>query len=89
MRAVLMQLLMVALTAAGGPAATQPYPDKSKILRIHVPFGAASSTDVLARALARGITEVAGLNVIVENKPGAEGQIGMSAGKVLLRMDTR
>jgi tripartite-type tricarboxylate transporter receptor subunit TctC len=63
------------------PVSAQTFPDKSKPLRILVPFGAASSTDVLARALARGITEVSGINAIVENKAGAEGQIGMSAGK--------
>lgn len=62
-------------------ALAQVYPDKSRAVRVLVPFGAASSTDVLARALAKGISDVAGLNVIVDNKAGAEGQIGMAAGK--------
>jgi tripartite-type tricarboxylate transporter receptor subunit TctC len=62
-------------------AMAQAYPDKSRALRVLVPFGAASSTDILARALAKGISDVAGLNVIVDNKAGAEGQIGMAAGK--------
>ena len=66
---------------AAGSAWAQTYPDVSKPLRILVPFGAASSTDLLARALAQGITEVSGMNAIVENKAGAEGQIGMTAGK--------
>ncbi|MFZ4286345.1 Bug family tripartite tricarboxylate transporter substrate binding protein [Variovorax sp. HJSM1_2] len=62
-------------------AFAQVYPDKSRAVRVLVPFGAASSTDILARALAKGISDVAGLNVIVDNKAGAEGQIGMVAGK--------
>lgn len=62
-------------------ALAQVYPDKSRAVRVLVPFGAASSTDILARALAKGISDVAGLNVIVDNKAGAEGQIGMAAGK--------
>lgn len=62
-------------------ASAQVYTDKSRAIRVIVPFGAASSTDILARALAKGISEVAGLNVIVDNRAGAEGQIGMAAAK--------
>lgn len=66
----------------GSPwAMAQDYPDKTHVLRVLVPFGAASSTDILARALAKGIADVTGMRVIVENKAGAEGQIGMAAGK--------
>ena len=69
------------LGMASTSALAQVYPDKSRAVRVIVPFGAASSTDILARALAKGISDVAGLNVIVDNKAGAEGQIGMAAGK--------
>ncbi len=68
---------MLAVALAHG----EPYPDPSRPLKVIVPFGAASSTDILARALARGIADVSGITVIVENKAGAEGQIGMAAGK--------
>lgn len=79
-----LRLLVLGMMMAAGSGWAQTYPDKSRPLRILVPFGAASSTDLLARALARGITEVSGMNAIVENKAGAEGQIGMSAGKSAL-----
>jgi tripartite-type tricarboxylate transporter receptor subunit TctC len=79
-----LRLLLFTLMLSFGAAWAQPYPDSSKPLKIIVPFGAGSSTDVLARALARGVTEVAGMTAIVENKAGAEGQIGMSAGKAAL-----
>jgi tripartite-type tricarboxylate transporter receptor subunit TctC len=73
--------MVLGLMMACGSAWAQTYPDVSRPLRILVPFGAASSTDLLARALAQGITEVSGMNAIVENKAGAEGQIGMGAAK--------
>jgi tripartite-type tricarboxylate transporter receptor subunit TctC len=78
------RLLLFIVILNFGAAWAQAYPDRSRSLRILVPFGAGSSTDVLARALARGMTEVAGMTAIVENKAGAEGQIGMSAGKAAL-----
>ena len=81
---VILGLMLSTGIAWAQPAATasgQAYPQKSKPLRIIVPFGAASSTDLLSRALGRGITELSGVNVIVENKPGAEGVIGMQAAK--------
>ena len=75
------RLVGAVLFALSCSALAQGYPDKSKVFRIVVPFGAGSGTDLLARALARGMGEVAGLNAIVENKPGAESVIGMMAAK--------
>lgn len=45
-------------------------------LRLVVPFGSGSGTDQQARGLAQALTEIYGINVVVENKPGASGQIG-------------
>ena len=77
----LLHFVVLGMLTAAGAAWAQPYPQKSKPIRIIIPFGAASSTDLLSRALGRGITELSGVNVIVENKPGAEGVIGMQAAK--------
>lgn len=77
----LIRLLALGMLVAAGAAAGQSYPDKSKQLRIVVPSGAATSIDMLARGLAQGITDVAGLPAIVENKPGADGVIGVQAVK--------
>ena len=50
----------------------------SKPVRIVVPFGAgATANDIAARTLAQGLKDSQNWQVIVENKPGASGVIGM------------
>lgn len=70
---------MLAASLHAATASAQGYPDKSRPVRIIVPTGPASAVDLLARAYAKAMTDVAGVNVIVENKPGAEGVIGIQA----------
>lgn len=50
-------------------------------IKIVVPFGAGGATDVVARLLAPGMSKHLGQTVIVENKPGASGQLGTAAVK--------
>jgi tripartite-type tricarboxylate transporter receptor subunit TctC len=45
-------------------------------MRIVVPFTPGGSTDILARALAPKLQQALGVNVVVENKPGAGGSLG-------------
>ena len=52
-------------------------------LRIIVPFGAGSSSDANARFVADKMAPLLGQPVLVENKPGASGAIGMQAAKNL------
>ena len=73
--------LLLGLLLATGLAQAQVLPDRTRPLRIIVPAGATSTSDLLARAYGRAITEVSGLSVVVENKPGAEGVIGLQAVK--------
>lgn len=55
-------------------AQAQTFPDKP--ITFVVPFTAGSATDQLARALAQAITADSKVNVIVDNKPGANAFIG-------------
>jgi tripartite-type tricarboxylate transporter receptor subunit TctC len=71
--------LLLGLAFAAATAQAQTYPDSSKVVRIIVASGVASASDLLARTYAKAITEVSGLNVIVDNKPGAETVIGVQA----------
>lgn len=73
------QSLLVGLLIVCGAAWAQPYPDKSRPIKVISTAGPGSAGDAVARAVARGITEVSGLNAVVENKPGAEGVIAVQA----------
>ena len=48
----------------------------SKPVRIIVAFPPGSSTDIVARVVGERLTEIWGQNVIIENRPGASGNIG-------------
>src|SRR5689334_25285472 len=66
---------LVAFTAsAAAHAAESRYPDRP--IRIIVPFTPGGSTDILARMLGQKLTEAWGENVVVENRPGANGVVG-------------
>jgi tripartite-type tricarboxylate transporter receptor subunit TctC len=58
-----------------GTAFAQTYPTKA--VRIIVPFTPGSATDVMARLVGARLNAVWGQAVIVENKPGAGGTIGI------------
>ena len=67
--------LSIALAAAAAPACAQKYPAKS--VRIVLPFAAGSAVDVLARLYAQKMAETWGQPVLVDNRTGASGIIGM------------
>jgi tripartite-type tricarboxylate transporter receptor subunit TctC len=67
--------LLLALACA--PATAQDWPTKTT--RIIVPFGPASTPDMVARLVADQLQQMSGDTFIVENKPGAGGNLGTDA----------
>ena len=59
----------------GGGAYGQNYPTKP--IRLIVPFPAGGQTDVVARTVALKLGEAFGQSVVVDNRPGAAGSIGV------------
>jgi len=70
-------LLAGMAVALAMPAAAQDYPTKP--IRIVVPFGPGTATDIVARTVGAEIASRTGQAVVIDNKPGAEGQIGAQA----------
>jgi len=71
-------LAALAFVIAGPSHAQDPYP--SRPVHIVVPFPAAGVADLLARVVARRLSDKWGQPVIVDNRPGASGNIGMADG---------
>src|SRR5512147_280384 len=73
--------LLFCLASSAGWAA-DPYP--SRPIRLIVPYPPAGITDLAGRLTAEGLRARLGQPVIVENKPGANGLIGL---RELLKSD--
>ena len=74
-RRVAALLLAVAAVGSGSPSRAQGYPTKP--IHMIVPYAAGGSTDQLARAIQNAMSESLGQPVIIDNKPGAGGTIGV------------
>jgi tripartite-type tricarboxylate transporter receptor subunit TctC len=66
--------LVLAAVAPGGALAADVWP--SRPIRMIVAFAPGGGTDILGRIVAQGISAALGQQVVVENRPGAGGNIG-------------
>ena len=73
---ILGMLLSATCLVTFGTAQAQNYP--SGPIKIIVPFTAGSATDILARTVGERLSPALGQPVIVENRPGAGGTIGIN-----------
>ncbi len=65
--------LLVPLLLQSAPTHAQ-YPNRT--LRLVVPFGAGSANDIVARMIGSPLSEALGRQVVIDNRPGAGGNIG-------------
>ncbi|MCC6198258.1 MAG: tripartite tricarboxylate transporter substrate binding protein [Burkholderiales bacterium] len=71
------KMLALALLTFAAAAVAQPYP--SKPIRLIVPYPAGGNTDIVARTYTQLLSERLGQPVVVENRSGAAGMLGVSA----------
>ena len=76
-RPSLLLAAIYALAALIGSAQAQTYPDRP--ITMIVTFAAGGSSDLLARAVAAAMSQGLGKQIVVENRPGANGNIGAEA----------
>ena len=75
---IAIRVVVFCLTALGAPAFGRAQPASQQV-RIIVPYPPGGTTDMIARLTAQKLNELTGQLVIVENRPGAGGNIGTQA----------
>jgi tripartite-type tricarboxylate transporter receptor subunit TctC len=75
--AALLSLLIAAVPHAAGQSAPRPEGFPNKLVRIIVPYGTGGAADLLARVVGAQLSTYWGQPVIVENRPGGNGAIGI------------
>ena len=69
-------LIASSLALGCGAASAQPQNWPAKPIRLVVPYPPGGSSDIIARAIAQPLSEAFGQSVIVDNKAGANGNLG-------------
>ena len=73
-RKLLVSVLAAVAASAGGVTAAQSFPDRP--IRLIVPYPPGGGADAIARTIGQRLSETIGQSVVIENKPGANGNIG-------------
>lgn len=76
-RVLAASIASLALLSPLASLAQAGYPNKP--IRVIVPFGAGSTTDIIARAIADKMAQSMGQQLVIENRGGASGTIGQAA----------
>ena len=68
--------MVAQVSVAQAPAASSAAPYPARLVRLVVPFAAGSGTDLIARAFAPKLADALGQQVLIDNRPGASGNVG-------------
>jgi tripartite-type tricarboxylate transporter receptor subunit TctC len=73
----MLRAALVSLCVLAGPAAAQPFP--SQPIRLIAPFPPGGSVDIMARLIADPLGQQLNGKIVIDNRSGASGNIGMEA----------
>ena len=71
-------VLAAGVLAAGPSSAQSNWPAPGKNITLVLPFAAGSGTDTTTRIISKDLAKALGANIVIENKPGANGSIAAS-----------
>src|SRR5689334_25012848 len=73
-----LKVVLVCLLAIAGSAVAQDGRYPTRPVRLVVPYAPGGNVDITARAIAPGMTSFLGQSIVVDNRPGAGGNLGVN-----------